>query len=227
MKFSIIIPCYGQAQYLSQAIESALAQTYKDFEIIVVNDGSPDDTRYVAMQYEGIKYVEQVNKGLASARNTGIMNATGEWIYPLDSDDIMLPNCLQRIADEIAYNPEADVAAPSFKCFGKYQDTVILMPEPKLEHFKFVDGQPMNRLGYFSAIKKNALLEIGGYSPKMTFGWEDMHLWINLLSRGKKFATIQEVLVLYRTKDNSMIHEANSHATELRTQIVKDFPSIL
>src|SRR3990167_7991319 len=222
-KISCVIPCYNQSQFLAECIESVLAQTYKPHEIIICNDGSQDDTRYVAMQYPEVKYIEQVNKGLASARNTGIMNMTGDWFYPLDSDDVMLENCLQRVADTIAYNPEADIVAPSFKCFGTQQGECILMPDPELKDFQFLNGQPQNRIGYFSAIKKEALLEIGGYSPKMTFGWEDLHLWINLLSKGKKIVTIPEVLMLYRTKEKSMITEANAHATELTAQIYKDF----
>lgn len=225
-KFSVVIPCYNQAEYLSEAIESVLAQTYKPHEIIVVNDGSQDETRYVAHEYP-VKYIEQANKGLASARNTGIMNMTGDWFYPLDADDVMIENCLQRVADTIAENPDCDIVSPSFKCFGKHQDTVILMTSPKLDDFKFMNGIPQNRIGYFSAIKKDALLEVGGYSPKMTFGWEDYHLSINLLSQGKKIVTIPEVLILYRTKDRSMIHDANAHATELTNQIYKDFPNFI
>ncbi len=223
---SVGIPAYNQSQYLVETVESALAQTYKPHEIIVVNDGSSDETRYIVNQYSEVKYIEQVNKGLSSARNTILMNTTGDYIYFLDSDDMMTENCLQRIADTIAENPDADIIAPSFKCFGKYTDQVILMPNPTLNDFKFLNGQPQNRIGYFSAIKREALLEIGGYSPRMTWGWEDLHLWINLLSVGKKIVTIPEVLVLYRTKENSMIHEANAHATELTAQILKDFPAI-
>lgn len=224
-KISVVIPTFNQAEYLAECIESVLAQTYKPHEIICVNDGSPDDTRYVAKQYD-IKYIETTNRGLAMARNVGIMNMTGDWFYPLDSDDMMTPECLQRVADTIAENPEADIIAPSFKCFGKYQEPVILMENPELKDFKFLNGQPQNRIGYFSAIKKEALLEVGGYSPKMTWGWEDLHLTINLLSQGKKIVTIPEVLMLYRTKEHSMIHEANAHATELTQQIFKDFPNL-
>ena len=223
-KISVVIPCFEQAQYLSECIESVLAQTYKPHEIIVINDGSQDETRYVAKQYP-VKYIEQVNKGLASARNTGLMNMTGDYFFPLDSDDKMLENCLKVVSNTIENNPKADIVAPSFKCFGKYQDEIILMPNPKLEDFNFLNGQPKNRIGYFSAIKKEALLEVGGYSPKMTWGWEDFHLSINLLSKGKKIVTIPEVLILYRTKDHSMIHEANAHASELTNQILKDFPN--
>lgn len=217
MNISIIIPCYNQAQYLSEAIESALEQNAH--EVIVVNDGSPDDTRYVALQYP-VKYIEQTNRGLSSARNTGTMNATGDYIFPLDSDDIMSKNCLQRIQDTIA-ETNADVIAPSFKTFGTSNDTCILMPDPKLEDFKTA-----NRIGYFSAIKREALLEVGGYSSKMTWGYEDYHLWFNLLTKSKKIVTIPEVLMLYRTKEKSMIHEAQLHHTELMAQIYKDFPTL-
>lgn len=223
-KFSVVIPCYDHAKYLPEAIESVLAQTYKPYEIIVVNDGSPDETRYVAQQYP-VKYIEQTNRGLSASRNTGIMNMTGDWFYPLDADDMMVENCLQRCADTIAENPDADVIAPSFRCFGKYNEPVILMQNPKLEDFKFVNGQPQNRIGCFSATKRSALLDVGGYSTKMTWGWEDLHLWINLLSQGKKIVTIPETLILYRTKEHSMIHDANAHATELTSQLMKDFPS--
>ena len=162
--------------------------------------------------------------GLASARNTGIMNAIGDWIYPLDSDDMMLSNCLEKVAIAIEKNPEADIISPSFKCFGKHEDTIILMPNPKKEDFKPLDFKtPLNRIGYFSAIKKEALLEIGGYSPKMTWGYEDYHLWINLLNRGAKLVTMEDVLVLYRTKAQSMITVAQAHHEELMAQIKKDF----
>ena len=101
------------------------------------------------------------------------------------------------------------------------------MPNPTLEDFKPTDFKtPINRIGYFSAIKKEALLEVGGYSPKMTWGWEDYHLTINLLSVGKKIVTIPEILIYYRTKDESMITVANAHASELMTQIYKDFPRL-
>jgi len=224
MKCSVIIPCYNQAQYLRECIESVLDQSRQAHEIIVVNDGSPDETRYVAMEYP-VKYIEQTNRGLSAARNTGLMHATGEWFYPLDADDMMTKDCLLRVEDTIAEHPEADIIAPSFKCFGKAQDIIILMQNPKLEDFTS-HGQFTNRIGYFSAIRRKTLMDVGGYSTKMTWGWEDLHLTINLLTHGKEIVTIQEPLILYRVKEHSMIHEANAHATELTAQILKDFPHL-
>ena len=86
-KVSIIIPCYKQAHFLAEAIESALAQDYDNFEVIVVNDGSPDNTSEVAKRYP-VSLIEQENKGLSAARNAGIKASTGSWILPLDADNL-------------------------------------------------------------------------------------------------------------------------------------------
>lgn len=216
MKITVGIPCYKQAEYLSDAIESVLAQTYKNIEVIVVNDGSPDNTSEIARRFP-VKLIEQVNKGLASARNAAIMNMTGDYFFPLDADDSLDENCLERIA-AVARETDADIIAPSFTTFGTTNETIILMQNPSVEDFK-----TGNRIGYFSAIKRGALLEVGGYSPRMVWGYEDLHLWFDLLKRGKKIVTISEPLVMYRTKEHSMIHDANAHADELMAQIHKDF----
>lgn len=219
MKITVGIPCYNQGEYLEECLDSVFKQTIKPHEIILVSDGSQDQTRYIAHQYPEVKYIEQVNKGLASARNTVIMNMTGDYLLPLDADDKQYPNCVEVISKKIE-ETNADVIAPSFRCFGMSDQEVVLMDNPGLQDFKVA-----NRIGYFSAIKKEALLEIGGYSPRMIHGYEDYHLWINLLSRGKKIVTIRDILMFYRTKQNSMITDAQKHHSELMTQIHKDFPS--
>lgn len=219
MHVTIGIPCYKQAEFLSEAIESALAQTIP-CEVIVVNDGSPDNTEEIAKKYP-VKLINQVNKGLPSARNTAIMNMQGDYFLPLDADDKLLPLCVERLL-HTAQTTNADIIAPSFETFGVAHDTVVLMPEPSLKDF--LSG---NRIAYFSMMKKEALLEVGGYSPRMYWGWEDYHLWFNLLSRGKKLVTLREILVMYRTKQDSMWHESIKHDKELWQQIFKDFPQII
>lgn len=226
MRISIVIPCFNQAEYLPEAIESALAQTYEDTEIIVVNDGSPDATAEIATKYQlahpfKIKVINQVNKGLASARNAAIMNMTGGYLLPLDSDDILLPSCVEKIVKK-AKETNADVIAPSIRCFGIAVQDISLMPDPKLEDFKVG-----NRIAYCSAIKREALLEVGGYSPRMDKGWEDLHLWYDLLTRGKRIVTIPEPLVLYRTKKESMWTEArDKYKDVLQAQLDRDFPNL-
>ena len=219
---TISISSYNQAEYLPEAIVSALLQ---NCPVIVVDDGSTDNSLEIAHQYE-MKYfprlqiISQVNKGLSSARNTGLMNCETDYILFLDVDDILLPNCVEKILEKIN-ETNADVIGLSFKEFGLRDTIISLMPNPTIEDFKVG-----NRIGYCSAIKREVLLECGGYSPRMTTGYEDYHLWFDLLSRGKKITTIPEILWLYRTKEKSMIHEAQAHHIELMTQIAKDFPNI-
>jgi glycosyltransferase involved in cell wall biosynthesis len=93
---SIIIPCYNHGKYLSQAVESILAQDYKNIEIVVVDDGSADNTKTVAQEYNEVKYVYQTNQGLSAARNTGIDNSTGEFLIFLDADDWLLPEAISK-----------------------------------------------------------------------------------------------------------------------------------
>lgn len=201
---------------MKEAIDSALAQTVP-CEIIVCDDGSTDRSLEIAYSYGNkVKVISQVNKGLSSARNTIIMNMTGEYLLPLDADDVLLPHAVERIQEVIA-ETNADIVAPSFKTFGTTSEEVIVGPA---NVFDFMEA---NRIGYFSAIRKSKLLEIGGYSPRMTWGWEDLALWINLLDRGAKLATMKDILVGYRTKEVSMITEANKHAVELTAQLKKDF----
>lgn len=214
---SIIIPSYNQQEFLPDAIESALNQT-SPCEVIVVDDGSTDNSLEIARKYP-VKVISQVNKGLSSARNTGIMNATGRYILPLDADDILLDNCAERVLEKIV-EVDPDIIGLSFKTFGTSSQEIIL-GKPTLEDFK-----TGNRLGYCSAIRKEKLLEVGGYSPRMTYGYEDLHLWFDLISRGAIVDVIKDITWLYRTKEHSMIHEAQAHHEELMNQIIKDFPQV-
>lgn len=209
---TISISSYNQAEWLPDAIESALGQS---LEIIVVDDGSTDNSLGIARRYP-VKIISQVNKGLSSARNTGIMNSHGEYILFLDADDILLPNCIE-VMERAIEETNADIIAPSFKNFGMFNNEIIL---DGVTHEDFMTA---NRIGYFSAIRKSKLLEIGGYSPRMTWGYEDYHLWHNLLTRDVTIQTLKDVLVLYRTKPNSMLSTAQAHHQELLDQINKDF----
>ena len=104
---SVIIPCYNQAHFLSDAIESVLAQSYPCFETIVIDDGSPDNTAEVAARYPGVRYVRQTNQGLSAARNTGIRESSGQYLVFLDADDRLLPHALRDGLACFDEHPEA------------------------------------------------------------------------------------------------------------------------
>jgi glycosyltransferase involved in cell wall biosynthesis len=108
--FSVVIACYNYGRFLARAIDSALAQTYTNFEIVVVDDGSTDETAEVAARYVGrIVYHRQQNAGHCATNNKGAALARGEYIYFLDADDELLPNALQSFADAIARCPNIPV----------------------------------------------------------------------------------------------------------------------
>jgi len=227
-RISIGIASYNQSEYLEDAIESAYNQTTPAHEIIIVNDGSTDNSleiaeRYTFREFPGIespvRVINQVNKGLSSTRNTIIMNATGDYILFLDADDILKEDAIAKFTAEVT-RTNADIIAPSFEEFGKSERQVILGV------FTMEDLMKANRLGYFSLIRRTALLSIGGYSPRMTWGWEDWHIWFDLFSRGYSLSVMQDILVRYRVKEKSMIHTANEHGAELFQQIQKDFPHL-
>jgi glycosyltransferase involved in cell wall biosynthesis len=103
---SVVIPCYKQAHFLGEAIESVLAQSYPHFEIIVVDDGSPDNTSEVAARYARVRCIRQDNQGLAGARNTGIRESKGSYLVFLDADDRLLPDALKVGVECLKARPE-------------------------------------------------------------------------------------------------------------------------
>jgi glycosyltransferase involved in cell wall biosynthesis len=94
---SVVIPCYNQAHFLGEAIESVLAQTYRHYEIIVVDDGSPDTTSKVTSSYPAVRYLRQSNAGLSAARNAGMNVSRGQFLVFLDADDRLLEDALQLL----------------------------------------------------------------------------------------------------------------------------------
>ena len=154
-QISIVIPSYNQGEYLEDCLESVYNQTMSPLEILVIDDGSTDNSLEIANQYmfkdfpmieSPVRVISQVNKGLASARNTGIMNAKGDYIQFLDADDMLKENAIARLTQEIIQT-NADIVAPSFKEFGKSDREIIL------SGFTMEDLKVGNRLGYFSCIR--------------------------------------------------------------------------
>ncbi|MBB5440362.1 glycosyltransferase involved in cell wall biosynthesis [Pedobacter sp. AK017] len=120
---SVIIPCYNHGKYLSKAIESVLAQTYTHFEIVVVDDGSKDNTKEIAQNYKEVKYIYQINQGLSAARNTGIDQSIGDYLVFLDADDWLLTDALMINLNFIRMSPQLAFVSGGFRFFYGHDQT--------------------------------------------------------------------------------------------------------
>lgn len=200
---SIIVPCYGQAQYLDECLQSVLDQTYQNWECIIVNDGSTDHTEEVAQQWaeKDIRflYLYKENGGLSSARNAGIETAKGEWILPLDADDKIGSRYLELA--EKKFNQGYTVIYCKARKFG------LLNEEWDLANFTYKALARTNIIFCTAFFRKKDCEKVGGYDLNMKHGLEDWEFWISILKNGGKVFRIDDVYFYYRIKDNSMITE--------------------
>lgn len=143
---TVVIPCYNQSKFLSEAIESVQKQSYNRHEIIVVNDGSTDNTTEVAKQFYNIRLIEQTNMGLAKARNVGLLESKGEFLVFLDADDRLLPNAFEISVKSLQNHPES--AFVSGFC-------VYLSPNGKYRTFLAQPSFSVNSDHYMALLKKN------------------------------------------------------------------------
>lgn len=209
-KVSVIIPSYNSGKYLNEAIESATNQTYKNLEIIIVNDGSSDNTKEIAKDWqkkdERIKYLKhQTNQGLAKARNTGIKNSQSEYITFLDADDIWLP---QKIEIQIKKIKELDADLV-------FSNWYIWDPEKgiKVKAFETNPIQNKDLLNLFikknfgnpstAFLKKSSLEKVGLFDENLKSS-EDYDLWLRFLLKKMKIAFYPEPLIYSRKHPEQM-----------------------
>lgn len=206
---SIIIPAYNAAHYLPDSIESCLVQTHTDIEIIVVDDGSQDETARVAARYPQVRYIHQSNQGPAAARNNGIAHATGDYLQFLDADDLLLPTKLKCCLAAFAEHPQAGLVY----CDYDYRtpDMRATSPTPK-PPVPMIEGHVLAHLINHTPtmfcvpcplVKSEIVRQVGGFTQGFN-GVEDWHFWIKLAALGIEFRFVPEVLVWYRHTDSSL-----------------------
>jgi len=211
-RFSVVIPAYNAGAFLAEALESVTRQeTALAYEIIVVDDGSSDDTAAIASGFAGVRLLRQANGGVARARNCGIAAARSELILFLDADDRAEPGRFARQADFMLAHPEIDLS------FGNW--TVENEPGSYLARYglagppaRFVElAAPLDRLladGCFVptstvAVRRPALLAAGGFPEDRRYA-EDYALWLALAAVGR-FAFVDAPLAWYRTTANQRL----------------------
>lgn len=194
---SAIIPTYNCSQYLSQAIDSALAQTYPLVEVVVVDDGSTDDTAAVVQRYGSrVRYVRQENAGTAAARNTGIRNSSGELIALLDHDDRWLPTKLEKQVPLFAH-PSVGLVHTGGRVFDaeSLKVTSEYLPEPDLGVHDLMEWC---RVGCATTVLRRAAVEQVGLFDSALPGADDWDMWIRIAAAGFRVVGFREVLVEIR-----------------------------
>lgn len=210
MKVSVVMPTYNRAKYLPEAIGSVLQQTFRDFELIIVDDGSTDNTAEIvgAMTDPRIRYIAQDNMGVSAALNTGWRAATGEYIGRLDSDDVWLPSLLEELVPILERNPDMGVIyarARWMDADGKPLPQILGTPE------KF-PGENLKSLLYGDCVcpiavvfRVRCIVSVGGYDDSLT-GNEDWDLWIRMAEHCG-IGYVDSILARYR------VHSGNSQAS--------------
>ena len=212
-KVSIIVPCYQQADYLPSALDSVLNQTYPYWECVIVNDGSCDNTEEVVSPYldkdNRFKYVKQSNQGVSIARNIGIAHSSGEYILPLDGDDIIEPSYIQKAIDWFDSHPETKLVYCKASLFGARSGEWAL---DDYDYDRFIWANCI----FCSAIYKRKDYDLTqGYNPNMKYGNEDWDFWLSFLQKGDIVHRIDEVLFRYRVKELSRTTELQGSNLEL------------
>lgn len=199
---SVIIPCYNQGQFVDEAVNSVLAQSYQDFEIIVVNDGSTDDsTTSMLAGYlkPKTRVITTENKGLAGARNTGIAEAKGRYILPLDADDLIEPHYMEAAITVFAQNRQVGIVYGGASLFGAVE-TEWGLPDFSIERML------IDNIIYCSAFFRKEDWEIiGGYDTGMIYGWEDYEFWLSIIELDREVIKLPENYFRYRVASDSMV----------------------
>lgn len=218
-KISVIITCYNYGHFLAEAIESALNQTIKDLEIIVVNDGSADNTTEIARCYP-VVLIDQDNQGLPTARNIGISKSKGIYVLPLDADDKLRAQYLEKTVPILDRHSDVAVVYTHRRHFGDL-DTI-----KKSEDFDLEKLKQKCFINYCALIRKQVWKECGGYNPNMKWGYEDWDLWLSIAERGWEFKLMAEPLLFYRKHGHSLRDLAQDHHDELLEQLRKNHPRL-
>jgi glycosyltransferase involved in cell wall biosynthesis len=221
-KVSVIIPAYKCDRYISQAIDSVINQTYTNWEIIVIDDGSPDNLRQVLEPYNHIiRYIYQENQGVSAARNRGIKEAEGEVIAFLDADDYFLPEKLGHQVDCFIKDPDLGIVNTGWRMVNAEMEMIadIKMWElcPELDLANWVVWKPV--LPSAMMVSRQWLHWVGGFNRRLS-KVEDIDLIWRLSVMGCRSTWLKEITVCYRQHDSGSM-------TQNPTQLAQDFDTVV
>ena len=221
---SVIIPAYNQALYVSQTIQSVLEQTCADYELIVVDDGSTDETPRIlaGVQDTRIRVIRQPNAGLSAARNTGLRQSSAPLVTFLDADDFFLPDKLEVLSKYLENHPDIGLVVGRARYVDHIGNTIaeqvktpprLALPELLLENPICVSGILLRRIW----------LERIGVFDEALRACEDWDLWLRLIAAGCQMAWVEHLVVAYRVHPGQMTRQSERMRKALLSTLDKFF----
>lgn len=221
---SVIVPTYQSAGYVGRAVDSIYAQTYDDYEIIVVDDGSTDETESALHPYRGrLRYVYQENQGVSAARNAGLSRAGGEYLLFLDSDDTILPDKLAQQVACLETDPELDVIHSGWRVVDQLGNALRVVEPwhqtPELGLESWLNWKPV----FLGAMlfRREALMRTAGFDPELQQA-EDTDLMLRLALAGRKMGWLKTSTVCYRQHSANVTRNGKQQAESL-TRVLDEF----
>lgn len=225
---SVVMPAYNAQDYIKDAIDSVLSQSYEDFELIIVDDGSTDNTKDIIAGYKNdkIKYFCKENAGVASARNMGIKNSKGTFIINLDSDDMITPDFIAKHMQEFQKNPEADLLYCDDRLIDSEGKLIRVIERPEYTNQKFLI-RDLFRCGYSmvpfrSCTRRSVYDKIGFYDENLLVA-EDYDMMRRFVKSGMKMHHLKEALYLRRVTSENLSTDYSVQKAECHFDVVKQF----
>ncbi len=220
---SVVIPCYNPTAWLEEALAGVRAQTHPNVEIILVNDGTDDPAGLERLRSAAERvgqYLEQPNRGLGAARNTGFRAASSAYVLPLDADDRIAPTSIAECVAVLETDPEAAFVYPDYRVFG---DTRYIERTPEYNLHYLLER---NTLIYASLIRRQDWELAGGYDESMRLGYEDWEFWLRLAERGRFGRHLGSVLFEYRKHGRSLLTTAREHHDQIVAHLRSRHPGM-
>lgn len=220
---SVVVPTYNRARFLGSTLDSISAQTLYDFEVIVMDDGSTDDTRQMlGRRPEVIRYLRQEHQGAAAARNHAIAEANTPLVAFLDSDDIWLPEFLAEVTQAVLDHPEAAMAYSDFKTIDAHG--TVLRGHRKRQHGGSVTAPLFASIFIHTSCvvaRREALLEAGGFNEGLEAA-EDYDLWLRM-SLHRPFVSVPKILCYRRSHDGSLSRNGSVQNLIRKARLLEEF----
>ena len=215
-KVSIILTFYNQERYIKDALDSVISNSFKDWECIIIDDGSDDSSSEVVMNivknYDKVRYIKQKNQGVCKARNNAINSSLGEYILCLDADDKISNDYIRLCVEALDGDSKVALVTTNYEYFGDKKGLV------ELEKYSIEKLMWRNLFINCSMFRRSDYIRVGGFNENMYEGLEDWDFWLAILKNGGKVRYVKGVHFYYRQYSN--YQSRNNKAMQDRPRLV-------